>query len=340
MAANDTEGGIGGVFSISHANPGGGNRTVAFQGRANSIEQSLQLALDDPRFLGKRYTSLTNLLWRKREQRAFTEARRILSFRVERTPRPKWLEFARYSFQKVDLSDVTDDQAAREEKLEDLTLGSVTYGRAWTTRRDLFVATDGTLASGEVSLFAKAFGSDSQFWKVYLQGTKDFPIKRRQTFATAARLGLEFPYADTMRVPLSERFFAGGSQTIRGFELDEVGPVDENGDPTGGEALLILNQEYRFPIWGPVRGVLFYDLGTVWLTVDSIDLSDLRHVLGTGVRLETPIGPIRFEYGWKADRREGESPGAVLLLDRKPVLVRETDRPAAPGGNGRRPALR
>jgi outer membrane protein insertion porin family len=114
-------------------------------------------------------------------------------------------------------------------------------------------------------------------------------------------------------VPLAERFFAGGSQTIRGFELDEAGPVDENGDPLGGEALLILNQEYRFPIWGPVRGVLFYDLGTVWATVDSIDLSELRHVLGTGVRLETPIGPIRFEYGWKVDRREGESPGAFYF---------------------------
>jgi outer membrane protein insertion porin family len=309
----DTEGGIGGVFSISHANPGGRNRTVAFQGRANSIEQSLQLALDDPRFLGKRYTSLTNLLWKKREGRAFTEDRRIFSFRVERTPKPKLLEFVRYSFQKVDLSDVTDEQAAREEKLEDLTLGSVTYGRAWTTRRDLFVATDGTLASGEVSLFAKAIGSDAQFWKIYLQGTKDFPIRRRQTFATAARLGLEFPYGVTTRVPLAERFFAGGSQTIRGFELDEAGPVDENGDPLGGEALLILNQEYRFPIWGPVRGVLFYDLGTVWATVDSIDLSELRHVLGTGVRLETPIGPIRFEYGWKVDRREGESPGAFYF---------------------------
>ncbi|MDX1388044.1 MAG: outer membrane protein assembly factor BamA, partial [Acidobacteriota bacterium] len=312
-AGYDTEGGVGGVFSVSHANPGGRNRTVAFQGRANGIEQSLQLALDDPRFFGKRLDSLTNLLWRRRERPAFTDERRAISFRVEHRPKPRWLQFVRYSLQNVDLSDITDEQAAREEKLEDLRLGSMTYSRAWTTRRDLFIATDGSLASGDVSLFAKAFGSEAEFLKVYLQGTKDFPLKRRQTFVTAARLGLEWPYGDTMRVPLSERFFAGGAESIRGFPLDGAGPVDENGDPIGGEALLILNQEYRFPIWKPVRGVLFYDVGTVWPTVDSIDLSELRHVLGTGIRVETPIGPIRFEYGRKLDRREGESKGEFFF---------------------------
>jgi outer membrane protein insertion porin family len=113
-------------------------------------------------------------------------------------------------------------------------------------------------------------------------------------------------------VPLSERFFAGGDSTLRGFPRDGVDPVGAEG-VVGGEAMLLLNQEFRFPIWSSLKGVLFYDAGNLYGELADFDPANLRHVLGVGVRYETPIGPLRFEYGRKLDREEGESSGELFF---------------------------
>jgi outer membrane protein insertion porin family len=69
----------------------------------------------------------------------------------------------------------------------------------------------------------------------------------------------------------------------------------------------------RFPIAGAFHGVAFYDAGNVYRTLPDFDPFDLRHVLGAGIRLETPIGPLRAEYGWKLDRETGEEPGKFFF---------------------------
>ena len=77
--------------------------------------------------------------------------------------------------------------------------------------------------------------------------------------------------------------------------------------------MLILNEELRFPIWKHVGGTLFYDAGNVYEDIRAIQLGDVRTVLGIGARYETPIGPIRLEYGWKLDRRPDEAPGEFFF---------------------------
>jgi outer membrane protein insertion porin family len=116
-------------------------------------------------------------------------------------------------------------------------------------------------------------------------------------------------------VPISERFFTGGHDTIRGFKRDTVGPKDPStGLPTGGQAMIIANLEYRYPIWRLLVGDVFYDTGTVFPRAsDMFDLGELRHVLGLGLRLETALGAIRLEYGWKVDRKPEETPGELYL---------------------------
>jgi outer membrane protein assembly factor BamA len=130
-------------------------------------------------------------------------------------------------------------------------------------------------------------------------------VRKRLAFVSALRIGAQSPFGSTTDVPISERFFAGGSSTVRGFDTDLLGPL-EDGLPTGGEGLLVLNGEVRFPLISALRGVAFYDAG-------NVDPLDLRHVLGAGFRLETPIGPLRVEYGWKLDRQTGEEPGQFFF---------------------------
>ena len=103
-----------------------------------------------------------------------------------------------------------------------------------------------------------------------------------------------------------------------GPTLGDVDPADYDlpsdvdlSQPVGGDSLLLFNQEYRFPFVPRLRlkGLVFYDAGNVFLTLSEFNPLDLRHTLGAGLRLETPVGPIRAEYGWKLDQEAGESGG-------------------------------
>src|SRR4051794_38258421 len=148
------------------------------------------------------------------------------------------------------------------------------------------------------------------------------PAKRRIVFATRVALGLadgfprDVPATDiegrptTVTVedlPASERFFAGGDTTIRGFALDTVGAPDTisaNGFPKGGNAVLIMNGELRFPVWREFGAALFVDGGNVFGRITDFDFGELRGALGVGLRYKSPVGPIRLDVGLKMDRRE------------------------------------
>jgi outer membrane protein insertion porin family len=117
------------------------------------------------------------------------------------------------------------------------------------------------------------------------------------TLAFSSRAGWKHPYGGDLVVPISERFFAGGSTTLRGFALDEL-------RFEGGQLLAIENVEYRAPLF-PVRsrliksigGALFYDTGNVFLEPSNFSLKDFTHTAGAGVRALSPLGPIRLDVG-------------------------------------------
>jgi outer membrane translocation and assembly module TamA len=107
-------------------------------------------------------------------------------------------------------------------------------------------------------------------------------------------------------LPASERFFAGGDSTIRGFARDSVGTASTlaaDGFPRGGDAEIILNAELRMPVKGPIGAVMFVDGGNVFSRASDLSLSELRWSLGFGGRYVSPIGPLRLDIGFPTDRR-------------------------------------
>lgn len=249
-----------------------------------------------------------------------------VSRRLTRTIRTS----GRYSFGTTRTFEerLSDEEQAQIDRLfPQVRLSAFSGAVARDTRDDVVEPSRGAFLSGEVSAALRGLGGQVGFLKTYLQGSwfKRLPGERGIIFATRTSVGLadglprEAQPTDVdgrpipgdpiviEDLPASERFFAGGDTTIRGFALDRVGEtktISPRGFPRGGNAVLVMNVELRIPVWKEFGAALFSDGGNVFERVTDFDVSDLRGSYGFGLRYRSPIGPVRVDLGFKMDRRE------------------------------------
>ncbi|HAS54946.1 MAG TPA: outer membrane protein assembly factor BamA, partial [Nitrospiraceae bacterium] len=163
-------------------------------------------------------------------------------------------------------------------------------------------------------------GGDPSFIKSVVDSGWYFPLFGDTSFMLRGRFGYAASLIDKP-LPSGERFFVGGTSTVRGFKYGGAGPVepvyDDLASPTptiidytriGGTRELIFNAEFNFPIVAAARlkGVLFYDIGKAFDDGESIRLSQLRHAVGWGFRWFTPVGPLRFEWGYIVNQQTND----------------------------------
>ncbi|HSR49647.1 MAG TPA: outer membrane protein assembly factor BamA [Acidobacteriota bacterium] len=213
----------------------------------------------------------------------------------------------------------------RQEK--DLRLSSVQVNYVNESRDVPSDPSQGFFLSGSSSFFTRALGSQEEFFRILAQGHYYHPLPRDVVLASSLRLGWIASYGRTQSddgsnaVPISERFFSGGSTSLRGLPQDLAGPLlrdpetgevilvdnegrlDPNGRPIpeGGNALIIGNIELRAPLYKILSGTVFYDTGNVFRSFSEAGLSDFSHTFGLGLRVRTPVGPFRFDAGWNPD---------------------------------------
>ena len=178
----------------------------------------------------------------------------------------------------------------------------------YDTSNDILNPTRGFSVRGHLDLSTTALLSDVNFAKFEVEGRHYQPIWWGMIFATRLELGSIQPYGatDSAAIPRNVRFFAGGPGSIRGFELNRLGPLDSDGDPVGGNSLIEGSTELRFPIIGQLWGAVFLDFGNVFSEPFTYRLDDLRYAAGPGIRYMTPIGPIRLDIGFIIDPRSNE----------------------------------
>jgi len=192
-----------------------------------------------------------------------------------------------------------------------ITVGRLNAAAAYDTRDDVEDARRGVLVSSSLDYAPAALGSSIRFAR-YLGQAYFFRPWHGVVFASAARLGLA-KALDGQELILSERFFAGGARTVRGVGEDGLGPRDFFGEPSGGESLLVLNQEARFPVYRWLQGVAFLDAGNVFERTSGITLTSSRAAYGAGLRLQTPFALLRVDYGRLVSPAAGERNGRWLF---------------------------
>jgi outer membrane protein insertion porin family len=249
---------------------------------------------------------------------------------------PRYSLAGRYSFERTKLFDERFTDA--EKPLIDRLFPQVRLSKFSTsfirdTRDDLLEPRGGTLAVLDGELAARAFGSEVGFVKTYLQAFSyhQLPSTRQMIVALGARVGMAHGFkldvagqqpidaALAPDLPASERFFAGGDTTVRGFSLDRLGTpetISPSGFPAGGNGVIVLNSELRVAVIRAIQAVGFLDAGNVFARAADLNLFDLRGAAGFGLLYGSPVGPVRVDLGFKLDRRE-LSPGR---LERRSVL--------------------
>jgi outer membrane protein assembly complex protein YaeT len=191
--------------------------------------------------------------------------------------------------------------------LLDYNYTAVFFAPTLDLRDNALAPTQGILLTGEVSYAPGTLLSDIQFWSASGRFSYYFPFPEGIVFATSFQGGVIAPIAGTQEIPIALRYFCGGTNTVRGYKFEAIGPK-VNGDPTGGQVFLSLQSEVRFPIWGSLQGAIFSDQGGVWFDRLRVHLPDIRYSVGIGLRFLTPAGALVADLGWNPHPRQGEYP--------------------------------
>ncbi len=203
------------------------------------------------------------------------------------------------------------------------------------TLNSLFDPTRGS--SQEISIEYAGLGGESEFYKIDARTRHYWPIYKSSqlgTFVFSLAGAIGYGYGDRgdsgHELPLFERYFPGGINSVRGFKTRTLGPrepiMNAQGEetdtaPIGGSNQLILNSEIIFPIVEQLglKGVVFVDAGNAWLESDAYNLGDLRYSVGGGLRWLSPLGPIRIELGFPLNRQRHDKTSLVLFSFGNPL---------------------
>ena len=192
---------------------------------------------------------------------------------------------------------------------------SITAGVERDTTDHPYMPTKGSVNSLKIEFASRVLGSESDFVKGDYHAGYYFPIYEKLIGFARGEVGAIVPLthdSDTA-VPVYDRFFLGGINSLRAFKWGDIGPKDTAGSTIGGFTYAIANVEALFPLMEKfgIRGVVFFDAGNAYAQGEPIDISKFRPDAGAGVRWNSPFGPLRIEYGYNLDRQPGESMGRI-----------------------------
>ncbi len=295
---------VRGILELTHLNIFGLGRRVDLRLRGSAIEQAGSLSFQQPQIRFLPVDSYFILSGGKKQEVSFDVRRWDLSYQYSHPFNTHTWGLLRYNFTNVRVSNVPPD-LAREETPRNLSTVSAFYVN--DTRDDYLDPQRGFMTSTDLSLTTKLPAPllpSGLYASIFSQSSYYRRLAGPFLMVAAFRFGFKLPLAGDRSIPLSERFFAGGSSSLRGFETDRAGPLDANNQPIGGNALLIGNFEVRLPLISRLALAGFYDSGNVFTRAADIRIPDFSHTLGIGLRLKTPLGPIRIDYGFNMNLSE------------------------------------
>lgn len=233
-----------------------------------------------------------------------------------------------FSYRRVSVSRVVIPELLIPQLVQPVRIGMLSASFIHDRRDNPTDPHRGIYTTVNFGLADKYFGSQRSFGRVLIRNATYYSLTKNLVLARQTQFGVIAPFSppaglsDEESVPLPERFFGGGADSLRAFPYNQAGPRDigapsaagqpsyqPTGFPLGGNALFFNNVELRFPLIGSnIMGVLFHDMGNVYSSIGDLtlrfhqrNLQDFNygvHAVGFGIRYQTPIGPIRADLAY------------------------------------------
>ncbi len=211
-----------------------------------------------------------------------------------------WAGSITYTIQDYDLYGFNPESSPQLfNEAGERTDSSITLGMTYDTRDSVLLTRHGTHADFSAEFAGGPLLGQTNIYKFQADAQHYILLPDDVILTIAGATGDVDYYGNSSEVPLFDRFFIGGSRSVRGFSNRDIGPIDENGIPLGGNTMAYGNVELTFPIMDRVRGAVFTDAG--FLDARAFHYQDawdeLDAAAGLGLRLNLPIGPLRLDYG-------------------------------------------
>jgi len=272
----------------------------------SSVRTEYRVSLRDPWFLDKPISASFSIYDESFEYPDYDKKARGFSVGFGKELSEYVRGNIRYNLEEASIGDIAEDASSLIKEQEGTKVTSSISPSIWRDTRDSYLdPTRGTRHALYTTI--AGLGGDNYFVKAVIDSIWYFPMMWHTTFSVRGRLGYATGYAGR-ELPLYERFYVGGLNTVRGLGFGEAGPRNEEGEKIGGDKELIFNLEYIFPLAQEIRlkGLIFFDAGRAFDSSEEVSIAELRPTAGFGFRWVSPFGPIRLEWGYNLDRKEDE----------------------------------
>lgn len=302
---------IRGRIELSTDNLKGTARKTGIAVEANFIKQGVTGSFSDPWTLRTRWQTDLNLFFQLRQEPGYDARTYGGKITVGRKLSPFTKVSQSYRFENTRLSDI---KIGEQELDIDPKIRSLTLTLSHDTRDNLFNSQKGIYVSWSNELAGSFLKGSNTFVRSVLIGKHFRPLGRESVLGSAFEIGWMDSFGSDEEIPLNERFYSGGPTSLRGFGYQLVGPLDAEGEPIGGKFKVVWNVlELRRSIYKIFGGAIFVDAGNVWPDIKSAHFEDIRVDTGLGLRLNSPIGIARLDYGFNIDPKGDEPTGKLFL---------------------------
>ncbi len=303
-------------FGYSTRNLFGYGQTLSLFGQVGKLRQNVRLSFSDPYFLGKRVRFGADVF---RDAIDFPDFQRSGTGGAVRLGTPLNLDetlaaFLEYNYEVIDIGNVSSALGSISSPLFQalfLTSGkritsSVRPFVFYTNLDNPFLASRGSRTSASFEYAGGPFGGTLDFWRASLRTTWYIPTITRPGFIRTpkqilvinVRADYARPLGELEELPIFERFFLGGGNSVRGTRLRSIGPLDERGNILGGVKGLQYNLEYIFALTPALRVKGFHDAGQAWLSEDKFSIQDMRRTAGLEFEVFAPVFNVPMRFFW------------------------------------------
>jgi outer membrane protein assembly complex protein YaeT len=351
-------------LDLSRLNFLGIGHLVGLHALYSNLEKRYSLTYEIPRFMDVEGRDLRFLVLddNSLNVRTFASKREEASVQLAEKLSKSLGAKLRFAYRRVSVSSVVIPVLLVPQLQQPVRIGIVSGTLTQDRRDDVTDPHRGIYNTADLGLAGSFFGSQRSFGRILLRNATYHRVTRTVVFARQTQLGVIRPFSPPAgisaqeAVPLPERFFGGGPDTLRAFPYNQAGPRDTGaplvaggpaspptGFPLGGNALFYNNLELRFPLIGSnINGVLFHDMGNVFSSLSNISFGVHQpdrqhfdytvHAAGFGIRYRTPVGPIRLDLAYSINPPSfyGFNGTPVQLLQCSPGVTATTG-PCATG---------